>query len=107
MSYELGEAAALTLIQALDGWSSDNSVSIANDSTNRALAMVNSGKDYEYCFLEPADFSSMSSRIGVSRDETRWRTTITLVCFANPKTGQSAARVLAVQREAIKRKLDP
>lgn len=108
MSYAAGELAALTLIRALTDYTFNehNSLSTANDDVNAAFSLINNGKSYIYVFLEPSGFASERTGIGQNLDETRWQTIVRIVCFKNPKTGESPIMVLTAVREAIKAKLD-
>ena len=106
MSYALGEAAALTLLQALAAWDTDNSLSLANDSTNRAKGMLNHGTDYKYLFLEPGAFESGYNDIGDTKAVDQWHTTLTLIVFNDPPTQKTAEMELAALRQEAMETLD-
>ena len=74
MSYQTGEAAILTLIQALDGFDADNTLSLANDSTRQAEGLLNSGRADRYVILRPGTFSRVYADIGASEVHTAWGT---------------------------------
>jgi hypothetical protein len=99
MSYQTGEAAILTLIQALDGFDEDNSLSLANDSTRQAEGLLNSGRSDCYVILRPGAFSRVYADIGASEVHTAWQTVIGI--YALNTSGQGPEKALAEAREAI------
>jgi hypothetical protein len=99
MSYQTGEAAILTLIQALDGFDADNTLSLANDSTRQAEGLLNSGRADRYVILRPGTFSRVYADIGASEVHTVWGTVIGI--YALNASGHGPEKALAEAREAI------
>ncbi len=109
MSYAQGEAAALTIIQGLTGdysFNDDNSLSTANDDENKGVNLINNGKAYYYCFLEPGEFTSDRVSLNQSMVVTQWQTVIRLMCFGNPKTKESPIQLLVAVREVLIARMD-
>ncbi len=101
MSYAQGEADLLELIQTLDDWTTDNSISVANDTDKRSSALINSGKDYKYLFLSPGAFQSAFASINDSIVITGWQTVITIAVYEripgpSPETDLVALRQTVV-----------
>lgn len=67
MSYSTGEAAILTLIQALDGYDSNN-------SSRADWRPLNSGKSANYVVLRPGDYRLTAE--GFSTNVRNWTTVI-------------------------------
>ena len=99
MSYQTGEAAILSLIQVLDGFDADNTLSLANDSTRQAEGLLNSGRSDCYVILRPGAFSRVYADIGASEVHTAWGTVIAI--YALNVSGQGPEKVLVEARQAI------
>jgi len=99
MSYQTGEAAILSLIQALDGLDADNTLSLANDSTRQAEGLLNSGRSDCYVILRPGAFSRVYADIGASETHTTWGTVIAI--YALNASGQGPEKALVEARQAI------
>jgi hypothetical protein len=99
MSYQTGEAAILSLIQALDGFDADNTLSLANDATRQAEGLLNSGRADRYVILRPGTFSRVYADIGASEVHTAWQTMIGI--YALNASGQGPEKALVEAREAI------
>jgi hypothetical protein len=99
MSYQTGEAAILSLIQALDGFDSDNTLSLANDSTRQAEGLLNSGRSDCYVILRLGTFSRVYADIGASEVHTAWTTVIAI--YTLNASGQGPEKALAEARQAI------
>jgi hypothetical protein len=99
MSYQTGEAAILSLIQALDGFDADSTLSLANDSTRQAEGLLNSGRSDCYVNLRPGVFSRVYADIGASEVHTVWQTVIAI--YALNASGQGPEKALVEARQAI------
>lgn len=105
MSYATGEAAALTLIQTLAAWGVSNSISTANDTTNKSVTLLQSGDSASYCILRPGEFEREALNVNQSGFVTRWQTVIELWVL-RPTDGDAAEKTLATLRGDIINKLD-
>lgn len=106
MSYATGEAAALTLLQALSAWDTSNSISLANDTSNTGVLMIGQGSSDHYLFLSPGPFESGYESINEGLVVDRWETIITLVVLAIAASGESPEYRLTGYRQDIKAALD-
>lgn len=106
MSYATGEAAALTIIQALSAWDSDNSYSAANDSTFVTVdTLLISGDDDKYCVLLPGEFEREPGTISGTEFITHWQTRIQIYVLVQP-SGDAPEKRLASLRNDIINALD-
>jgi hypothetical protein len=106
MSYKTGEAAAAALIQSIAGWSANNCLSTANDTTNSAAGLLNSGRSDRYCVLRPGAFESEVASGDATFALHRWQTLIDLIVLANPISGESPECLLTGLRQTLLNTLD-
>lgn len=106
MSYKTGEAAIISIIQGLAAWDTENSISLANDTTLKGAAIMNSGKSDKYCFATPGPFVSRYLDTNGTVIEDEWTTVVRLIVLALPKSGASPENELATARQDIKEALD-
>jgi hypothetical protein len=106
MSYKAGEAAVLSLIQALSDFDSTNSISLANDTTGRGHVLQNSGQSDHYIKLRPGEFERNYDTVGLGTITTNWVTIIEIAVFRGTNQAKSAEQLLADYREAVMNKLD-
>lgn len=101
MSYAAGEAAILTLIRAISPttWTATNSVSLANDTHNQGMTLLQSGKSHHYVMLDPAAFQLQTEDVGFNTYLVKWVTVIRL--FALDETKHPPKKTLADDRQAI------
>lgn len=105
MSYATGEAAILTLAQALAQWDADNSISLANDTKNRGASLLNTGNSDIYLILRPGEFERDNSDIAVTRMHTTWQTRATIAVLIRAD-GNSAEKKLVDARNTLINALD-
>ena len=105
MSYAAGEAAILTLIQAItpSTWTETNSLSLANDTDNKGHGLLNNGKSHHYVMLEPGGFQVQDHDAGYNTHLVKWQTLVTI--YAEHLTNRAGKKVLAEDRQAIIDKL--
>ncbi len=101
MSYQTGEARLLTLLQAISPttWTADNSVSLANDSSNVGQQLIQNGKSYHYLLLRPGSFKVQTGDVGFNTYLVQWQTMITL--YVAKTSNKPPIKALAEDRQAI------